>query len=67
MRKVRPETARGATTCQRRASAREEATEEFAEGYAPGGVVEGSVAPDDAAKEWLPDHLRERRPESAGV
>ena len=39
-------------------SAREEEHEEFAEGYAPtpGGSM---VDPDEAEKEWLPDHLRE--------
>jgi multidrug efflux pump subunit AcrB len=40
-------------------SAREEEAEEFAEGYAPaaGGSM---VDPDEAEKEWLPDHLREQ-------
>jgi hydrophobic/amphiphilic exporter-1 (mainly G- bacteria), HAE1 family len=40
-------------------SAREEHVEEFAAGYAPSGQGEASsVAPDEAEKEWLPDHLR---------
>lgn len=38
-------------------SAREEHSEEYAEGFAPGNV--SSVAPDAAENEWLPDHLRE--------
>ncbi len=48
-------------------SAREEHVEEFAAGYAPHAGGEASmVAPDEAEKEWLPDHLREEaeRPES---
>jgi hydrophobic/amphiphilic exporter-1 (mainly G- bacteria), HAE1 family len=45
-------------------SAREEHVEEYAEGFAPAGAV-SSVDPDEAEKEWLPDHLREQpRPES---
>jgi multidrug efflux pump subunit AcrB len=40
-------------------SAREEHVEEYAEGYSPGTAV-SSVDPDDAEKEWLPDHLREQ-------
>ena len=39
-------------------SAREEHVEEYAEGFAPAGAV-SSVDPDEAEKEWLPDHLRE--------
>ena len=38
-------------------SAREEHSEEYVEGFAPGSV--SSVAPDAAENEWLPDHLRE--------
>jgi multidrug efflux pump subunit AcrB len=38
-------------------SAREEHSEEYVEGFAPGNV--SSVAPDAAENEWLPDHLRE--------
>ena len=48
-------------------SAREEHIDEFASGYAPHAGGETSmVAPDDAEKEWLPDHLREGadKPES---
>ena len=48
-------------------SAREEHVEEFAAGYAPHAGGETSmVAPDDAEKEWLPNHLREEadKPES---
>ncbi len=39
-------------------SAREEHADEYAAGFSPtaGG---GSVAPDDAEREWLPDHLRD--------
>jgi multidrug efflux pump subunit AcrB len=37
-------------------SAREDHVEEYAEGFAP--AAGGSVAPDDAEKEWLPSHLR---------
>jgi multidrug efflux pump subunit AcrB len=37
-------------------SAREEHVEEYAEGFAP--AAGGSVAPDDAEREWLPAHLR---------
>ena len=41
-------------------SAREEHIDEFASGYAPHAGGETSmVAPDDAEKEWLPDHLRD--------
>ena len=41
-------------------SAREEHIDEFASGYAPQAGGETSmVAPDDAEKEWLPDHLRD--------
>jgi HAE1 family hydrophobic/amphiphilic exporter-1 len=48
-------------------SAREEHVEEFAAGYAPNSGGETStVAPDEAEKEWLPEHLREdaNKPES---
>ena len=47
-------------------SAREEHEEEYMPGYAPddGG---SSVAPDEAEKDWLPDHLRERKPGSVSV
>jgi multidrug efflux pump subunit AcrB len=38
-------------------SAREEHVEEYAEGFAPAGSV-STVDPDDAEKEWLPEHLR---------
>ena len=38
-------------------SAREEHSEEYVEGFAPGSV--SSVAPDAAENEWLPEHLRE--------
>ena len=41
-------------------SAREEHVEEYAAGFAPDGHgLTSSVAPDDAEKEWLPEHLRE--------
>jgi hydrophobic/amphiphilic exporter-1 (mainly G- bacteria), HAE1 family len=40
-------------------SAREEHVEEYADGFAPAGAV-SSVDPDEAEKEWLPDHLREQ-------
>ena len=47
-------------------SAREEHEEEFAAGYAPsaGG---GSVEPDAAEREWLPEHLRGDRSENEPV
>jgi Cu/Ag efflux pump CusA len=49
-------------------SAREEHVEEYLAGHAPGaGGTASSVAPDEAEQEWLPDHLREDRPEAAGV
>ena len=51
-------------------SAREEHVEEYLDGHAPGGpgvAGSGSVAPDEAEREWLPDHLRADRPQSAGV
>lgn len=51
-------------------SAREEHVEEYLDGHAPAGpgvAGSGSVAPDEAEREWLPDHLREDRPQSAGV
>ncbi|MFM7108924.1 MAG: efflux RND transporter permease subunit, partial [Planctomycetaceae bacterium] len=38
-------------------SAREEHEEEFAEGFTPPGAG-GSVEPDAAEREWLPEHLR---------
>ena len=41
-------------------SAREEHVEEYAAGFAPDGHgPTSSVAPDEAEKEWLPEHLRE--------
>jgi len=41
-------------------SAREEHVDEYAAGFAPGGQgATSSVAPDEAEKEWLPEHLRE--------
>ena len=41
-------------------SAREETVEEYAAGFAPDGHgPTSSVAPDEAEKEWLPEHLRE--------
>ncbi len=48
-------------------SAREEHEDEYLPGHVPGGGTAGSVAPDAAEQEWLPDHLRENRPQSAGV
>ena len=49
-------------------SAREEHEEEYLPGHDPARAgAAGSVAPDEAEQEWLPDHLREPRPESAGV
>ncbi len=49
-------------------SAREEHEEEYLPGHHPAQAgAASSVAPDEAEQEWLPDHLRERRPESAGV
>jgi hypothetical protein len=49
-------------------SAREEHVDEYLAGHAPGGSgAASSVAPDEAEQEWLPDHLRENRPQSAGV
>ena len=47
-------------------SAREEHEDEYLHGHAP-GATGSSVAPDEAEQEWLPDHLREQRPQSAGV
>jgi hydrophobic/amphiphilic exporter-1 (mainly G- bacteria), HAE1 family len=46
-------------------SAREEHEEEFMAGYAPdaGG---SSVAPDEAEKDWLPEHLRGDKPVASG-
>jgi len=46
-------------------SAREEHVEEYAEGFAPTAAV-SAVDPDEAEKEWLPQHLRAaaERPES---
>jgi multidrug efflux pump subunit AcrB len=46
-------------------SALEEQVEEYAEGFSPAGAG-STVDPDDAEKEWLPDHLRgtAERPES---
>ncbi|MFM8634217.1 MAG: efflux RND transporter permease subunit, partial [Planctomycetia bacterium] len=46
-------------------SAREEHDEEYAEGFSPGGG--SSVAPDDAEKQWLPDHLRDDAAQTTGV
>jgi HAE1 family hydrophobic/amphiphilic exporter-1 len=49
-------------------SAREEHVDEYLDGHVPGGHgAAGSVAPDEAEREWLPDHLREDRPQSARV
>jgi len=51
-------------------SAREEHVEEYAAGYAPGAASAGagsSVAPDDAEKEWLPDHLRDDKREEKSI
>ena len=49
-------------------SAREEHEDEYLAGHDPARAgAAGSVAPDEAEQEWLPDHLREPRPESAGV
>jgi HAE1 family hydrophobic/amphiphilic exporter-1 len=49
-------------------SAREEHVEEYLAGHDPVAAgAESSVAPDAAEQEWLPDHLREDRPQSAGV
>jgi hypothetical protein len=39
-------------------SAREEHEEEFMKGYGPGNAG-SSVAPDEAEKDWLPEHLRD--------
>jgi len=46
-------------------SAREEHEEEYMQGYAPdaGG---SSVAPDEAEKDWLPEHLRDDKPVPLG-
>jgi predicted RND superfamily exporter protein len=51
-------------------SAREEHVEEYAAGYAPGAAsaaAGSSVAPDDAEKEWLPDHLRDDKREEKSI
>ena len=53
-------------------SAREEHEEEYIAGHGPSaGGTQSSVAPDDADKEWLPQHLRETAaasgPESANA
>ena len=45
-------------------SAREEHEDEYAEGFAP-AVGGGSVDPDAAEQEWLPEHLREGKPVGA--
>jgi multidrug efflux pump subunit AcrB len=46
-------------------SAREEHEEEFMQGYGPGGGA-SSVAPDEAEKDWLPEHLRDGQPVASG-
>jgi multidrug efflux pump subunit AcrB len=42
-------------------SAREEHEEEYMQGYAP-DAAGSTVAPDDAEKDWLPEHLRDEKP-----
>jgi hypothetical protein len=49
-------------------SAREEHADEYLAGHDPSlAGTTSSVAPDEAEQEWLPDHLRSDRPQSAGV
>jgi multidrug efflux pump subunit AcrB len=46
-------------------SAREEHEEEYMQGYAP-DAAGSTVAPDDAEKDWLPEHLRDEKPVASG-